>query len=521
VQCPHNVASGAQIQIDIPAPAPPPVVAAVAAGPGPPTGPVASASPNYPPSSPGAPQVPGGYAGYPPNAGAPQPPGAPPAYPQSSGAPQPPGGHGGYPQSSGVPQPPGGYGGYPPQPPPAPYGHAPAGVAPPHPPAHGTSAKATAETGRQLFASGLAHGSTAPAAGAGRPIPGLGSEFKMPTPPQPVGDWRVTRTVNMNEDYLLDGSVKQIKFGLGWDAGCDVDGSCLLFDQSGRLVDIVWYGQLHSKCAKGAIEHSGDNRTGHGSGDDETIKIKLRKLPPKVTHILCCVSVYSKTQSLQHVRRLGVRLYHGSSKPKKRGKVLLRYDMSRTALTGKSMLVGMLTRKGAWWGLRALGMSAGNCTRGSEIPSKNGDLLRSLFQASPAHFPRQFTVTITVKEGKGLAAQDANGKSDPFVEIKYRKQKGKSDVVRKTLSPSWSHPAQLQLHHIDLSEAKKVKISVWDWDRFTGNDFMGRVKIPGAALVNLGPGSHKIWQKLDLDRKKQPYAKVAGSVLLDIHVQPL
>ena len=39
--------------------------------------------------------------------------------------------------------------------------------------------------------------------------------------------------------------------------------------------DFVFYN--NPKGANGAVEHLGDNRTGEGEGDDETIKIDLKK----------------------------------------------------------------------------------------------------------------------------------------------------------------------------------------------------------------------------------------------------
>ena len=79
--------------------------------------------------------------------------------------------------------------------------------------------------------------------------------------------------------------------GLGWDAvkkrglfggtktqTIDLDASCLLFDGAGCLVDQVWFRQLSSK--DGSIQHTGDNRTGAGDGDDESIIVDLLALSP-------------------------------------------------------------------------------------------------------------------------------------------------------------------------------------------------------------------------------------------------
>src|SRR3546814_13316649 len=51
----------------------------------------------------------------------------------------------------------------------------------------------------------------------------------------------------------------------------DLDASCLAFDGAGNLVETVWFQKLIS--SDGSIRHSGDNLTGEGDGDDETISI--------------------------------------------------------------------------------------------------------------------------------------------------------------------------------------------------------------------------------------------------------
>jgi stress response protein SCP2 len=69
-------------------------------------------------------------------------------------------------------------------------------------------------------------------------------------------------------------TTQSVKFGLAWDSGCDVDGSVVLMDPHGNPLDIISYSKLHSN-APGAVKHSGDDRTGKGGGDDETIKVRF------------------------------------------------------------------------------------------------------------------------------------------------------------------------------------------------------------------------------------------------------
>ena len=64
---------------------------------------------------------------------------------------------------------------------------------------------------------------------------------------------------------------------MGWDTKLDIDSSVIMMDRNGGIVDVVWYCNKRSKC--GSITHSGDDRTGEGSGDDETIFIRLSTVP--------------------------------------------------------------------------------------------------------------------------------------------------------------------------------------------------------------------------------------------------
>jgi stress response protein SCP2 len=61
-------------------------------------------------------------------------------------------------------------------------------------------------------------------------------------------------------------SIRKVKMGLGWNAGCDVDGSCVMMDANKRTVETVSYSQLSSN--DNTVKHSGDDRTGEGGEFD-------------------------------------------------------------------------------------------------------------------------------------------------------------------------------------------------------------------------------------------------------------
>lgn len=125
--------------------------------------------------------------------------------------------------------------------------------------------------------------------------------LSLPPPPEGLQDWHQTIGLSaQNPDYVIDGSVKKVAMGLGWDAGCDVDGSVAVFDQQLRLLDTIWWKQLRSR--DGSIKHSGDDTTGEGGGDDEVIKVKLSKLHPSAHHVMFVVCVYTGGMTFSQVK---------------------------------------------------------------------------------------------------------------------------------------------------------------------------------------------------------------------------
>ena len=99
--------------------------------------------------------------------------------------------------------------------------------------------------------------------------------------------------------------LSRIFMGLGWDVArkggffggllrgnqeIDLDASCLVFNESGQLVDEIWFRKLHGM--NGAIVHTGDNMTGAGDGDDEVIKVDLGQLPASIKSLVFTVNSF-------------------------------------------------------------------------------------------------------------------------------------------------------------------------------------------------------------------------------------
>src|SRR6201747_349977 len=87
--------------------------------------------------------------------------------------------------------------------------------------------------------------------------------------------------------------------GLGWDARTtsgadfDLDASALLVNTTGKILSdqyFIFFNNLTSP--DGSVEHTGDNLTGEGEGDDEMIKVNLATVPAEVDKIVFAVSIY-------------------------------------------------------------------------------------------------------------------------------------------------------------------------------------------------------------------------------------
>jgi tellurium resistance protein TerZ len=155
-------------------------------------------------------------------------------------------------------------------------------------------------------------------------------------------------------------ALTQVVMGLGWDAvkkkgflgfgggsqDIDLDASCLMFDASGALVDAVWFRQLRSKDA--SIEHTGDNRTGDGSGDDEQIKVALDRVPATVTSLVFTVNCFTG-QDFSQVENAFCRIVDGRTQQE-----IARYDLS---VQGKhnAQIMAKLYRHNDEWKMHAIG----------------------------------------------------------------------------------------------------------------------------------------------------------------------
>ena len=157
-----------------------------------------------------------------------------------------------------------------------------------------------------------------------------------------------------------DPSLKRVLIGLGWDVRAtdgqefDLDGSAFLLTDSGRVrtdIDFIFYNNL--KSVDGSVTHTGDNRTGEGEGDDESLIVELDKVPAEITKIAFTVTIHDadiRHQSFGQVSNAFMRIVNDETHVE-----IARYDLSEDASTETAMVFGELYRHNGEWKFRAVG----------------------------------------------------------------------------------------------------------------------------------------------------------------------
>ena len=154
--------------------------------------------------------------------------------------------------------------------------------------------------------------------------------------------------------------LKKVHVGLGWDpratdgADFDLDASAFLLGESGKVrsdADFIFYNQLRS--ADGSVEHTGDNLTGAGEGDDEVVLVDLSKVPADVHKIVFTVTIHEADARRQNFGQVGnafIRLVNAETNVE-----VARYDLTEDASIETAMIFGEIYRHGSEWKFTAVG----------------------------------------------------------------------------------------------------------------------------------------------------------------------
>jgi tellurium resistance protein TerD len=116
-------------------------------------------------------------------------------------------------------------------------------------------------------------------------------------------------------------------------------------------VDFIFYNNLIHPS--GAVEHTGDNRTGEGEGDDEQIKINFSKVPSHIERIAITVTIHdaeARSQNFGQVSNAFVRVVDEQTENE-----ILRFDLGEDFSVETAVVICELYRHNGDWKFNAIG----------------------------------------------------------------------------------------------------------------------------------------------------------------------
>lgn len=167
--------------------------------------------------------------------------------------------------------------------------------------------------------------------------------------------------INLEKGQRVTIELSKFTIGLGWDTNqtdtgfdFDLDASAFILGENKKILAdeyFVFYNNL--KSPDGSVEHTGDNLTGEGEGDDESIKIDLTHIDSRATEICFVVTIHQaaeRRQNFGQVRNSFIRIYNSET-----GEEIARYDLEEDFSVETAVEFGRLYKKNGQWRFEAMG----------------------------------------------------------------------------------------------------------------------------------------------------------------------
>lgn len=167
--------------------------------------------------------------------------------------------------------------------------------------------------------------------------------------------------INLQKGQRENIDAPKFTIGLGWDTNSsstgtsfDLDASLFLLGDNKKIVSdehFVFYNNLISP--DGAVEHTGDNLTGDGDGDDEQVKIDLSKIDAKIAEITIVVTIHeaeARRQNFGQVRNSFIRIFDAVTNVE-----LLKYELEEDFSIETAVEFGRLYKREGKWKFEAVG----------------------------------------------------------------------------------------------------------------------------------------------------------------------
>ncbi|ALU93171.1 stress-induced protein [Streptomyces globisporus C-1027] len=165
---------------------------------------------------------------------------------------------------------------------------------------------------------------------------------------------RVNLQKNQTVSLVKGGAplLSRVRMGLGWEPAfrgkdIDLDASVIAYGPNRNHLDSCYFGKL--TILNGAIKHSGDNLTGEGAGDDETIVVDLGRIPSDATGLVFTVNSFTG-QKFNEVAKAYCRLIDDAS-----GEELVRFDLTGAEPQTGVMMAKLIKQFTGEWEMTAMG----------------------------------------------------------------------------------------------------------------------------------------------------------------------
>lgn len=153
--------------------------------------------------------------------------------------------------------------------------------------------------------------------------------------------------------------VTKYKVGLGWDINptvggdYDLDVSAFVLGGDSKLISekhFVFYNNL--KDPNDLVTHTGDNRTGQGDGDDESLIVDFGKATneERIVFVVTIHEAQQRSQNFGQVNNAFIRVMNEGS-----GEELLKYDLGEDYSIETAMVFGELYKKDGEFKFKAVG----------------------------------------------------------------------------------------------------------------------------------------------------------------------
>ncbi|HEU4495584.1 MAG TPA: TerD family protein [Flavobacterium sp.] len=168
--------------------------------------------------------------------------------------------------------------------------------------------------------------------------------------------------INLQKGQRETLNAPKFTIGLGWDtntsstgASFDLDASVFIMGENKKILSdehFVFYNNL--KSPDGAVEHTGDNLTGDGDGDDEQILVDLSKVDPRTSEICIVVTIHDadeRKQNFGQVRNSFVRIIDASNNAE-----LVKYELEEDFSIETAVEFGRIYKRNNEWKFEAVGV---------------------------------------------------------------------------------------------------------------------------------------------------------------------